>query len=250
MGEEGAMLALVNTANSDELLAALGARLAAGEGFSVATLNLDHLVKLRSDPEFRRAYQEHSHVVADGWPVVLLRWLAGQPVNLVPGSDLVGPLMAHAVRLRVPVGFVGSTDTALTRAAAALEAEYPGLDVVARISPPFGLDPEGPEADAALDALAASGARLCLLALGAPRQERLAARARARLPGCGFVSVGAGLDFVAGSQRRAPRWMRRSGLEWLWRMLNDPRRLAWRYLRCAMILPSLTGAALRIRRHG
>ncbi|WP_245243209.1 WecB/TagA/CpsF family glycosyltransferase [Pararhodobacter sp. SW119] len=243
------MLALVNTATRAELLDALEARLARGEGFSVATLNLDHLVKLRADAAFRAAYARHSHVVADGWPVVVLRRLAGRPVDLVPGSDLVGPLMAHAARHGIPVGFLGSTEAALTRAADRLQAEYPGLKVVARISPPFGLDPNSKEAGEALQQLARSGARVCLIALGAPRQEVLAARAVESLPRCGFISVGAGLDFIAGSQRRAPLWMRRVGLEWLWRMLSDPRRLTGRYIRCAMILPGLTQAALRMRRH-
>ena len=250
MGQTREMLGLVNTATRAELLAVLEARLTAGEGFSVATLNLDHLVKLREDAAFRDAYLRHSHVVADGWPVAALRRLAGRPAELVPGSELVAPLMAMAARLGVPVAFLGSTEVALARAAERLSAAHPGLQVAALIAPPFGLDPEGDAADAALAEVARSGARLCLLALGAPRQERLAVRAREILPGCGFVSIGAGLDFIAGSQRRAPRWMRRAGLEWLWRMLSNPRRLAGRYARCALILPGLTVAAMGMRREG
>lgn len=217
-------------------------------GFALATMNLDHLVKLRRSAAFRNAYRRHSHVVADGRPVVWLRRLAGAPVELVPGSELIHPLMALAARRGVPVGFIGSTDTALARAAGRLEAAHPGLRVVARVAPPFGLDPEGAEADAALDALAAAGARLVLIALGAPKQEVLAARAQGRMPDCGFVSVGAGLDFIAGTQRRAPRWVRRLALEWLWRLLSDPRRLAGRYLACFRILPGLTLGALRMGR--
>ena len=242
------MAELVNTASQAELLEALEGKLLAGDGFSVATLNLDHLVKLREVPAFRDAYARHSHVVADGWPVVALRRLAGQPVELVPGSDLVSPLMALAARLGVPVAFLGGTEATLRLAAERLATAHPGLQVVACIAPPFGLDPDSDAADAALAEVARSGARLCLLALGAPRQERLAVRAQDRLPSCGFVSIGAGLDFIAGSQRRAPHWMRRMGLEWLWRMLSNPRRLAGRYARCALILPKLTVAAVGMRR--
>ena len=248
MKQEREMLTLVNTSSQSDLMSALEARLAAGEGFTVATLNLDHLVKLYANPTFHEAYRRHSHVVADGWPVVVLRRLAGRPVELVPGSDLVEPLMALAARLHVPVGFLGATEPTLARAAARLEAAHPGLRVVARIAPPFGFDPDGSEGLVALDDLAASGARLCLLALGAPKQERLAVRGAERLPSCGFISIGAGLDFIAGIQPRAPRWMRRAGLEWLWRMLSDPRRLAGRYARCALILPGLTAAAVGMRR--
>ena len=248
MGHGREMLGLVNTATQAELLEILQERLQAGEGFSVATLNLDHLVKLRSDTDFRDAYSRHSHVVADGWPVVALRGLAGRPVELVPGSELVSPLMAMAARLGVKVAFLGSTEAVLARAAERLAAAHPGLQVSACIAPPFGLDPDSDAADAALAEVAQSEARLCLLALGAPRQEKLAVRARDRLPGCGFVSIGAGLDFIAGSQRRAPHWMCRAGLEWLWRMLSEPRRLAGRYARCALILPGLTVAAVGMRR--
>lgn len=245
-----ALLALVNTASRAGLLADLEARLVAGQGFTVATMNLDHLVKLRRSAGFRAAYRSHSHVVADGRPVVWLRRLAGCPVELAPGSELIMPLMAMAARKGVPVGFLGSTETTLRRAAERLAAQHPGLQVVAQVAPAMGFDPSGAEADAALQALARSGARLVLIALGAPKQELLAARAQAMLPHCGFVSVGAGLDFIAGTQRRAPKLMRLLALEWLWRLISDPRRLAGRYLRCFAVLPGATLGALRLRRGG
>ncbi|MEX5730220.1 N-acetylglucosaminyldiphosphoundecaprenol N-acetyl-beta-D-mannosaminyltransferase, partial [Rhodovulum iodosum] len=211
------------------LMTDLEARLRAGRGFTLATLNLDHAVKLRRDPAFRAAYLAHSHVVADGNPIVWLSRLAGRRVELVPGSELVQPLAGLAGRLGVPVALIGATQETLDSAAARLAADHPGLGIVARIAPPFGFDPDGAEAGAVLDTAAAAGARLCFLALGAPKQERLAARGAARLPGCGFVSIGAGLDFIAGSQRRAPVWVQRLALEWAWRMLGDPGRLAGRY---------------------
>ncbi|MFT6775693.1 MAG: N-acetylglucosaminyldiphosphoundecaprenol N-acetyl-beta-D-mannosaminyltransferase [Paracoccaceae bacterium] len=237
----------INAPSARALLDAVEARLAAGEGFAVATINLDHMVKLRNDPSFRDAYAGQTHVVADGNPVVWLCALAGRKVDLVPGSELVGPLCALAARMGAPLALLGANDETLAAAAERLEADHPGLKVVARIAPPYGFDPTGPGADACLDQLAASGARLCLLALGAPKQEILAARARTHVPGCGFVSVGAGVDFVTGAQVRAPAWVRRLTLEWLWRMASDPRRLAGRYLGCAAILPGLAIRAIAAR---
>lgn len=239
---------LVNTTSGRDLLRGIGDRIGSGGAFAVATLNLDHVVKLRTRPDFRAAYGQHAYVVADGYPVVWLRRIARAPVELVTGADLVDPLMAMAARRGIPVAFLGATDDTLRAAADALEHRHPGLKIVARIAPPYGLDPDGPEATDALDTLARSGARLCLLSLGAPKQELLAARGLRRVDNCGFVSVGAGLDFVAGHQRRAPRWMRRVALEWLWRFLNDPRRLAARYLACFRILPGLVWQALILRR--
>ena len=238
------------TPSQGALLADLAARFAAGRGFAVATINLDHVVKLGRDAAFRAAYARQTHVVADGNPIVWLQRLAGRPVELVPGSDLVGPLMALAAREGVPVALLGSRAEVLEVAAARLEVAHPGLRIVERIAPPYGYDPEGATAAADLARIGASGARLCLLALGAPKQEVLAARGLALLPACGFVSVGAGLDFIAGAQRRAPLWVRRIAMEWAWRMLGDWRRLAARYRDCALVLPGLAVAALRARGRG
>lgn len=237
----------VNVSDRDAALAAIEARLRAGRGFALATLNLDHLVKLREDARFRAAYGVHDFVSADGRPVQWLGRLAGRPVPLVTGSDLVRPLLAVAARANAPVGLVGGCEATMVLAAERLRAEIPGLDVRLCLAPSMGFDPEGEEARAVLDRLEGAGVRLALLALGAPRQERLAALGRARWPGMGFVSIGAGLDFVAGAQRRAPLWMRRAALEWLWRLGGQPGRLAGRYLRCALILPGEALRAARLR---
>ena len=207
-------------------------------------------MKLARDPAFRAAYLAQSHVVADGNPVVWVQKAAGQPVELIPGSELIAPLAALAARLDVPVALLGSTEAVLARAAAALEAGHPGLRVVARIAPPQGFDPAGSPGEAALAELAASGARLCFLALGAPKQEILAARGHGLLPQVGFVSIGAGLDFIAGAQVRAPVWVRRIAMEWAWRMLGNPRRLAKRYAQCALVLPGLMAQAKREAKGG
>jgi N-acetylglucosaminyldiphosphoundecaprenol N-acetyl-beta-D-mannosaminyltransferase len=222
-------------------------RLSAAEGFALATINLDHLVKLRRDPVFAAAYAAQDLVVADGNPIVWLSRLARRPVELVPGSDLILPLAQAAADARVPVALLGSTEPALAAAAQALQAGVPGLRVAACIAPPMGFDPDGPGADAVLEQVRASGARLVFLALGAPKQERLAARGRVALPHVGFASIGAGLDFLAGSQVRAPEWVRAIAMEWLWRMLSNPRRLARRYAECALILPGQVVSALRQR---
>lgn len=241
-------LSVVNFPTETALLADIEAHLTTGAGFAIATLNLDHVVKMRRHPAFLRAYLAHSHVVADGNPIVWLSRLAGRrEVSLVPGSELIAPMAALAARLGTPLAFLGSTERVLAAAAERLTVDYPGLQVAVRIAPPYGFDPESPAADALLDQIAASGARICLLALGAPKQELLAARGIARHPQLGFLSIGAGLDFIAGHQTRAPLWVRRIAMEWLWRMLSNPRRLARRYLDCALVLPSLTGQALAAR---
>lgn len=237
----------VNVRDADTLLADVEERILAKQGFSVATLNLDHLVKMRRDPDFAEAYASMSHVTADGNPIVWLLRLAGVHVSLVPGSELVKPAVAVAEKCNVPIGLLGSTSASLAKAASVLKAEFPHLEVVSQIAPSMSFDPQGKEAEAAITQLAESGARVVFLALGAPNQERLAQRISELQPQMGTFSIGAGLDFLSGSQIRAPSWARRFALEWLWRLLRSPRRLGTRYLKCFAILPGLAFATLRSR---
>ena len=230
------------------LLADIGARFEARRGFSVATINLDHVVKLASDETFRTAYAAHSHITADGNPIVWLARLAGQSdVALVPGSEAIDPVARLAAEKGVPVAFFGATDASLEAAADAMRAQIPGINIVLTLAPPMGFDPAGAMADDAIARIKESGARLVFLALGAPKQEVFAARAQETLSETGFLSIGAGLDFISGAQVRAPKWVRAIAAEWLWRMLSSPRRLAARYGACILALPGLTLRALRAR---
>lgn len=237
----------VNMPDQTALIAELTRRFRAGQGFALATINLDHLVKLRVDPDFRAAYAAQDLVVADGNPIVWLSRLARQPVTLVPGSDLVLPLARLAAAEAMPIALLGTTEAALDAAARHIGAAEPGARIVARIAPPMGFDPDSDAAGALLRRIEASGARLCFVALGAPKQERLAARGRREAQSVGFASIGAGLDFLAGNQQRAPQWVRRIAMEWAWRMLSAPRRLVPRYAKCAAILPGEAMNALRQR---
>lgn len=240
----------VNMPDRDALLAAVAARWRVRQGFALATINLDHLVKLYRLARFRAAYAAQDLVVADGNPIVWLSRLARRPVALVPGSDLVVPLAELAAREGVSVALVGSTAAVLDGAAQELQRQVPGLRIAARLAPPMGFDARSPAAAELLEEVADSGARLCFLALGAPRQEELAARGRQVAPSVGFAAVGAGLDFLTGAQQRAPEWVRRLALEWLWRMLTSPRRLVPRYTACAAILPAEVAKALALRQQG
>jgi N-acetylglucosaminyldiphosphoundecaprenol N-acetyl-beta-D-mannosaminyltransferase len=239
----------INVPSRDILLADLDVRMKEGRGYSIATLNLDHITKLRGQPAFEKAYLAHTHVTADGNPIVWLSRLAGHDVALLPGSELIDPVAALAERNKIAVALLGSTQESLQAAATALVARYPDLDVCAKIAPPMGFDPVGKGGDSAINALRESDAGLCFLALGAPKQEIFAARAQTALSQMGFLSIGAGLDFISGRQVRAPRIVRRLAGEWLWRLSQDPRRLAGRYGECLMILPSLFYDAQRQRMH-
>ena len=246
-GGSGPSAVTVNVPSEQALLSDLRDRMEQGRGFSIATLNLDHIVKLTRQDDFARAYAEHTHVTADGNPIVWLSRLAGDRIALLPGSDLIDPVAKLAAELGVSVALFGSTTEALDAAAQGLQKNHPGLIVATTLAPPMGFDPTGEEADTFIEALNASGAGLCFLALGAPKQEIFAAHAQARLPHMGFMSIGAGLDFIAGRQRRAPKIVRRFAAEWLWRLSLDPGRLFKRYAACIAVLPGLCVTALQVR---
>ena len=211
-----------------------------GESFAVFTLNLDHLDKLRRSPSFRAAYAKARYITADGAPVAMLAARQNACFERTPGSDLIVPLAIAAAQQGVSIYLYGTTPDVLASAGATL-AERAGFNLViaGAESPAHGFDPEGPDADAALDRIAASGAGLCLVALGAPKQELFSARAVERKINVGFVAIGAGLDFLAGTQSRAPGFMQRYGFEWFWRLATNPRRMAVRYARCALVLAEI-----------
>lgn len=240
----------VNVATVSQLWKTVTEKFRSGDGFTLATINLDHLVKLSGSQSFRTAYAQQDLIVADGNPIVWLSRLARKSVALMPGSELILPMAQLAAQEHIKLALIGSTDAALQKAALGLRKQVPDLEIVLCIAPSLGFDPTGPEATAILTELANSAAGLCFIALGAPKQEVFAVYGRRVVPSMGFVSIGAGLDFIAGDQIRAPKWVRALAMEWLWRMLSSPMRLGPRYVRCILILPKLVISALRLRFKG
>ena len=230
----------LNLANMKETVARLVGDVKKGKGFTIFTLNLDHLVKMRFDPRFRAAYLRARYVTADGWPVVWLGRQKGADLQRTTGADMVEPLCEEAARQGLPVYFFGSSDKALRDASCYLKNLYPDLDIVGMRAPDYGFAPDSPEADEAIKEIARSKAGLCFVALGAPKQELFADRAFAACPQVGFLCIGAALDFLGGHQSRAPLWMQKSGLEWLYRLLTNPLRLAGRYARSMLVLAEMT----------
>jgi N-acetylglucosaminyldiphosphoundecaprenol N-acetyl-beta-D-mannosaminyltransferase len=120
-----------------------------------------------------------------------------------------------------------------------LSTSYPDLDIAGVYAPPQNFSVQSAAADQVIDLIRKCGARLCFLALGAPLQELFALRAVDEAFGVAFLSIGAGLDFLAGAQARCPSCLQRMNLEWAWRLTRDPRRLWLRYFRCAVLFAML-----------
>lgn len=214
-----------------QLLDHMFSRLAAGRGGWLVTANLDFLRRYVLDAPSRALYDAADLRVADGMPLVWACKLQGTPLpGRVPGSSLVWLLVERAAREGRSVYLLGGTPEANAGAAKVLADKYPGLNLCGRSSPTLGSPPSRGELDSIAEELARCSPDLLLAALGSPKQEQVIEMLRSRLPSTWMVGVGISLSFVAGEIRRAPKWMRKIGLEWLHRLLQDPRRLARRYL--------------------
>ncbi len=202
-----------------------------GKGGYVVTPNIDHIVIAERNPALRAAYADSSLSLADGKPLIWMSKIAGIPLpEKISGSDLVRPLLRRAAERSLPVYFLGSAPGVGQRAADILRDEIPGLTVVGVDSPPLGFEADAETENEIYARMLSAGPALALIALGAPKQELLMHRWRSR--GCPVVmlGIGASLDFIAGAVKRSPRWMSDIGLEWLYRLSQDPKRLAKRYL--------------------
>jgi exopolysaccharide biosynthesis WecB/TagA/CpsF family protein len=215
---------------------------------NVFTLNLDHVVKMRKDGIFRAAYKRVGLITADGFPIVLACRLQGKRVSRVAGSDLIAPISAEAARSGKSIYLFGSSLQVLMEASRLLLERNAGLTIAGVFAPPQGFNPTSEDARRCIETIGNSGADICFVALGAPKQELFSDYGKSLLPSTSFVCIGAGLDFIAGTQVRAPRWMQRWCLEWLWRAASDPQRLLYRYLLCMVALPGVLARAALIPR--
>ncbi len=203
----------------------------AGTGGFVVTPNVDHVVMAERDVRFRAAYAAASLSLVDGTPLVWLGRALGTPFpEKISGSDLIRPLMGLAADRGMRVYLLGAAEGVAARAAGRLIEENPELHIVGIDSPPLGFDRDPLQEEAVRARVARTRPDLVLVALGAPKQELLMHRWHRRGVRAVMLGIGAGLDFIAGNVSRAPQWISSAGLEWLYRLSREPRRLAKRYL--------------------
>ncbi len=197
----------------------------------VITSNLDHLNRARRDPSFRAMLDEADLVVADGAPLVWASYLQGTPLpERVAGSSMAWSLTGAAAEAGKSVFLLGGDKGTAEKAALHLKGRFPGLDVAGTFYPPMGFESDPQMMESMRAALLAARPDLVYVALGSPKQERLIQGLRSELPEAWWLGLGISLSFVCGEVQRAPVWMQKVGLEWFHRMVQEPRRLARRYL--------------------
>lgn len=197
----------------------------------ICPTNLDVLRQCVESAEIRGLVQAADVVVADGMPLLWASRLAGQPLpERVAGSSLIETLPRAAAGADATVFLLGGNPGAAERAAERLQASNPGLRVAGVLCPALGFERDPGELAAIEAVLRRARPDIVFVGLGFPKQERLIQRLRPVLPQTWFVSCGISFSFVSGEVTRAPRWVQRAGLEWLHRLVQEPRRLFRRYV--------------------
>ncbi len=197
---------------------------------ALAFANVHVLMEAFDDSSFRACLRRFDLINPDGMPLVwVLKLLGRKNATRVYGPDCTLAMLEAAAREHVPVGFYGGSQTTLDALLENVRSRFPALDIKFAYSPPFRVLTV-PEDEAVVDRIAASGAQILFVGLGCPRQELWVIDHLGPLPVVMFA-VGAAFDFISGMKSQAPRWMMRSGLEWLFRLASEPKRLAGRYLK-------------------
>lgn len=205
--------------------------LARGRGGWVVTPNLEILRRLSTEPALAALMAPAELRLADGMPLIWASRLQRTPLPArVAGSDLIWSLTERAARDGRSVFLLGGNPGAAEQAAAEFTRRFPMLRIAGHHCPPMGFERD-PAQSAAIDSmLAAARPDIVYVGLGSPKQEHLITRLRPLLPAAWFLGIGISLSFVTGEVKRAPRWMQAVGLEWVHRLVQEPRRLGKRYL--------------------
>jgi N-acetylglucosaminyldiphosphoundecaprenol N-acetyl-beta-D-mannosaminyltransferase len=224
----GLGFAPVRRAELEDLVVSAAIR---GRGGHIVTANLDILRRCSTDDEIRRLVLDADIIVADGAPVVWASRIARRPLpERVAGSDLIWTLADAASTEGLSVFLLGGSPGSAEDAQHALRERIPGLRIAGWHCPPSGFE-DVPEAiNEIIEMLEQAQPDVVFVALGFPKQEIVIDRIRSAAPSAWFIGVGVSIDFVSGRVRRAPSWMQTAGLEWLYRLYREPRKLASRYL--------------------
>lgn len=213
----------------------------------VVTPNVDHVIRYYEDRQFRTLYGQASYVFLDSrFLANIVHLLKRQALPVCLGSDLTSAILTSVIKPLDVIILVGGT----TEQAQILKERF-GLEALRHIDPPMNFIRDPAAVEDCLRAIeTVSPFRFCFLAIGSPQQEIIAQKLKERGTARGLaLCIGAAVNFLTGSEQRAPQWMQQAGLEWLFRLLQNPRRMARRYLvRGPIIFLLLWRIELRLRR--
>ena len=197
----------------------------------VVTPNVDHIVKLQKDEDFKKIYNQANLVLADGMPLIWASHFLKCPlIERITGSDLFPHLCEISAVKGYKIFLLGGRDGAAEGAKQNLEKKYPGIRIVDTYCPYFGFESDIHENQKIVERIKAASPDLLFVGLGAPKGEKWIYRYKDLYQAPVSLSVGVSIEFLAGMVKRAPVWMQKGGLEWAWRLMMEPQKLWKRYL--------------------
>jgi N-acetylglucosaminyldiphosphoundecaprenol N-acetyl-beta-D-mannosaminyltransferase len=221
----------IDSTTEQEVVDAVGEAVTRGRGGWVITPNLDHLRLFRSSDDVRRHFENADLVVADGMPLVWASRIQDTPLpERVAGSDLIWSLTKEAERRQASIYLVGGNPGSAEQAGEILRERAPGVEIAGTDCPPMGFESSPGEVDSLAERLDRSEPDIVYVGLPLDKQVALIPRLRRVVPSAWFLGLGISFSFVSGEVRRASGWMQRTGLEWVHRLMQEPRRLFRRYL--------------------
>lgn len=195
----------------------------------VAHSDVHVLTRIMEGGEYGEGLFHFDYICPDGMPIVWLMRRKGAAAHRLCGSDTMATMFKLGNAAGVRHFLLGGSEEVCAKLKENMEKLYPGVQIVGHYCPPMGVWPDGTN-ERMMQMVHDSGANCVWVGLGCPKQERWLYTHRAQLPPAVYFGVGAAFDFHAGSVRQAPRWMQSHGLEWLYRIYREPRRLFRRYL--------------------
>jgi N-acetylglucosaminyldiphosphoundecaprenol N-acetyl-beta-D-mannosaminyltransferase len=223
--------ALISALTESQCVALILNELDAGRGGWLITMNLDHLRRFDQDPAYASLARRASLLLADGMPLVWASRLRGTPLpERITGSNLIWSLTEAAAEQQRSIFLLGGTSYASRRTAQVLKQRFPRLNLAGVVSPPVGFDHSSAELERLKRVVVSAQPDIVYVALGSPKEDNFIDSLRAQLPRTWWIGVGISFGFVSGEISRAPLWLQRAGLEWLHRLVQEPRRLYKRYL--------------------
>ena len=221
----------IDNLTMSEALQAIDQMVQHSHGAYVVTPNVDHIVQLEKNAELQKAYAHAALILTDGKPLIWISKFYKRPIKeKISGSDLFPELCKLAVKKGYRMFFLGAAEGVAAKAAVSLQKKYPGLQVCGTYSPPYGFEKDSQEIEKIKKTIQGAAPDILIVALGAPKQEKFMYAYCETLGVPVSLGLGASLDFAAGNIKRAPKWMADHGLEWLFRITQDPKRMAKRYL--------------------
>ena len=196
----------------------------------IVTPNLDHIVMLETDKEFAEVYSNADLILADGKPLIWISKLLKYPIKeKISGSDFFPCLCKKCAEKGYSVFILGAAEGVANKAAQNLCNKFEGLQIAGTYSPPFGFEKDEKELEKINRIVKDASPDVLAVSLGSPKGEKFLYKHLAEYGISLGISIGAAIDFEAGNVKRAPKWMSECGIEWLFRITQDPKRLIKRY---------------------